>query len=136
MTPIDRFERRLPDQLTELANPRVPSYLTDILADTARTRQRPAWSFLERWLPMALVLRRPATAPPLRAVWVLLLAAPLAVALAASAAIVGGRLLTSNGPDDGLKGLSRSPRAARPSSPSPALVTSSPSGRTARTCAN
>ena len=95
MTPIDPFERHLPDGLADLANPHVPSYLNDILADTGRARQRPAWSFLERWLPMALIERRPATAPPLRAAWVLLLTLLLAVAVAGSALLAGARLLTS-----------------------------------------
>jgi sugar lactone lactonase YvrE len=101
MTPIDRLERRLPDGLTDLADPRVPSYLDDILADTARKRQRPAWSFLERWLPMTLVLRRPATAPPLRAAWVLILAAALALALAGGALVAGTRMLLSGPPNNG-----------------------------------
>jgi len=101
MTPIDRLERRLPDGLTDLADPRVPSYLDDILADTARQRQRPAWSFLERWLPMTLVLRRPATAPPMRAAWVLILAAVLALALAGGALVVGARMLSTPPPNNG-----------------------------------
>jgi hypothetical protein len=102
MTPIDPLERHLPDGLANLANPRVPSYLNDILADTGRARQRPAWSFLERWLPMALIERRPATAPPLRAAWVLLLAAILALTVAAGSLIAGARLITSMLPSDGL----------------------------------
>ena len=101
MTPIDPLERRLPDGLADLANPHVPSYLSDILADTGRTRQRPAWSFLERWLPMALIERRPATAPPLRAVWVLVLAAVLALAIAGGALITGARLVISLLPNQG-----------------------------------
>ena len=48
----DRIERRLPEILTELSVPRVPDYLDDILSRTARTRQRPGWTLLERWLPM------------------------------------------------------------------------------------
>ncbi len=98
MTPIDRFERHLPDGLTDLASPQVPGYLDDILADTARKRQRPAWSFLERWLPMTLVLRRPATAPPLRASWVLVLASLLALALVGTALVAGSAILSSRPP--------------------------------------
>ena len=62
MTPIDRFERQLPDRLAELAGARTPDYFDDLLAQTARTRQRPAWTFLERWLPMDLATPRAATA--------------------------------------------------------------------------
>jgi hypothetical protein len=48
----DRIERRLPEILTEVSRPMVPDYLDDILSETARARQRPGWSFPERWLPM------------------------------------------------------------------------------------
>ena len=54
MMPIDRFERQLPMALTDLAVPSTPEYLTDILGRTARTRQRPAWASIERWLPVQL----------------------------------------------------------------------------------
>lgn len=66
MTPIDRFERRLPDQLDELAAARTPAYLDDLLARTSATRQRPRWAFPERWLPMTIALRRPVPAPTTR----------------------------------------------------------------------
>lgn len=61
MMPIDRFERRLPALLTELAEPRTPDYLDDLLVRTAGARQRPAWTSLERWLPPvgAFVTARP-----------------------------------------------------------------------------
>jgi hypothetical protein len=39
MTPIDLFERQLPDGLADLAESRVPGYLDDILAEARRTRQ-------------------------------------------------------------------------------------------------
>ena len=52
MTPIDRFERQLPAALSDLAEPRTPDYFLDILGQTARTRQRPAWVSIERWFPM------------------------------------------------------------------------------------
>ena len=32
--------------------PARPDYLTDIVAEAGRTRQRPAWTFLDRWLPV------------------------------------------------------------------------------------
>ncbi|MEX1168850.1 MAG: hypothetical protein WEE50_01780, partial [Chloroflexota bacterium] len=62
--PTDRFERQLPVLLTELAEPRTPDYLDDLLWQTANTSQRPAWSLLERWLPMLDIARQPVAAPP------------------------------------------------------------------------
>lgn len=64
--PVDRFERRLQDSLADLASEQVPPYVTDLLARTARQRQRPTWTFPERWLPMTIALRRPGAVPHLR----------------------------------------------------------------------
>jgi dipeptidyl aminopeptidase/acylaminoacyl peptidase len=86
----DRFERQLPSALTELADPRVPDYLTDILGQTARTRQRPAWASLRRWLPMAIATTRiPAVRMPWRQLGVLALIGILIAALLA--AYIGSR---------------------------------------------
>lgn len=90
MTAMDRFERDLPAGLEALAAPSTPDYLTDILGRTAATRQRPAWTFPERWFPMADIASRPAFAPrmPLRLIAVAL----LMVALLVSAAVfIGSR---------------------------------------------
>jgi Tol biopolymer transport system component len=74
MMPIDRFERALPAALAELAEPRVPDYFTDVLGQTARTRQRPPWASLERWLPMDMTTQRvPIVGLPWRQVGVLAL---------------------------------------------------------------
>ena len=62
MMPSDRFDRRLPAILDEIAQPRTPDYFDDLLGLTARTRQRPAWSLPERWLPMVDIMRQPAFA--------------------------------------------------------------------------
>ena len=35
--------------------PAPPDYIDDVLARTAATRQRPGWTFPERWLPMATI---------------------------------------------------------------------------------
>ncbi len=59
MTAFDRFERAIPELMTELAPTHVPDYFDDLLQLTAKTRQRPAWSALERWLPMDVALARP-----------------------------------------------------------------------------
>ena len=64
MTAFDRFEQNLPEFMDRLASAQVPDYFDDMLQRTARTRQRPAWSSLERWLPMG-VLARPALVPSL-----------------------------------------------------------------------
>jgi hypothetical protein len=87
MSQPDRVERLLTDWLDDAARPRTPDYFPEILAQTARVRQRPAWTFLERWLPMTAITRQRfamRTLPwrPLAFV-ILLLALILAAALAA-----------------------------------------------------
>jgi dipeptidyl aminopeptidase/acylaminoacyl peptidase len=57
MTTNDRFDRSLSAWLVADATFRVPDHLDEVLAVTARTRQRPAWSSLERWLPMDTTFR-------------------------------------------------------------------------------
>jgi WD40 repeat protein len=57
MSRTDRPTRTLPDLLDELAPAQVPDYFDDMLQATARTRQRPAWTSLERLLPMQLSAR-------------------------------------------------------------------------------
>lgn len=90
MTSFDRFERSLPSLFDELAAARIPDYTDDLLAQTAATRQRPGWTFTERWLPMSVISRRFAAVP--RIPWRLgALVALLAVA-ALVAAIVAGAL--------------------------------------------
>ena len=81
MTAPERYERALPVLLEELSAPRTPDYFDDILGQVDATRQRPGWTFPERWLPMSAVSDRLATAPriPMRAV---LAAALLLIALA------------------------------------------------------
>jgi dipeptidyl aminopeptidase/acylaminoacyl peptidase len=71
----DRFEERLPSRLEELAAPRTPSYFDDVIHTTAQTRQRPGWSFPERWFPMSAVSDRLVTVPrgPIRLVAVAIL---------------------------------------------------------------
>lgn len=62
MTAFDRFdpfERRITDAIDEIAATRLPDYLDDILHLTARSSQRPRWTFLERWLPVDITLSRP-----------------------------------------------------------------------------
>ena len=89
MSSSERYERRLPGLLDELAAPRTPDYFDDILGQVDCTRQRPGWTFPERWLPMSAVSERLATAPrvPMRAV---LAAALLLIALAVGLALLAG----------------------------------------------
>jgi hypothetical protein len=87
---VDRFEGQLPDILIELALPRTPDYIDDILGQTARTRQRPGWTFPERWLPMDIAADVPTGARQTvwRSLGVLLL---IALLLALAIAAVGSR---------------------------------------------
>ena len=57
MTAFDRVEPRIPELMDDLAPARVPDYFDDLLRQTARTRQRPAWISLGRWLPMGVIAR-------------------------------------------------------------------------------
>jgi hypothetical protein len=70
----DLLERHIPHLLDELADEHVPDYYHDLFSQTARTRQRPAWTIPERWLPMLEIARQPVVAqPPWRAFGLLLL---------------------------------------------------------------
>jgi Tol biopolymer transport system component len=60
-----RSERELSDLLDDLYMGSLPAYRDQILQQTARIRQRPAWSFLERWLPMVDLARHPVSLPRL-----------------------------------------------------------------------
>lgn len=85
MTSPRRFEQDLPALLADLYLARTPDYRDDIVQQVARVRQRPAWTFPERWLPMDLATKALPGAPrlPWRIVGVLaLLAALLAATLA------------------------------------------------------
>jgi hypothetical protein len=92
MMPNDRSDRDLPARLVDLGGSNAPDYVDDILARTARTRQRPAWTFPERWIPMTVRNTTSAAAPPLRMAWMMLLIALLAAVVAASAVIVGTQI--------------------------------------------
>ena len=88
MTTPQRFERNLPVLLEETYLTGIPDYRDDLVRRIATTRQRPAWMFPKRWLPMDLTTERvlvPRT--PWRA---LALIGLIALVLAASAAIFIG----------------------------------------------
>src|SRR6476620_476509 len=50
----DTFDPTIADWLHAEADHRVPEHLEAVLHRTRTERQRPAWSSLERWLPMDL----------------------------------------------------------------------------------
>jgi Tol biopolymer transport system component len=86
---FDPFEQRITAALVELAPARRPDYLDDVLRQTARTSQRPRWSFAGRWLPgMATASPGWAGRAPLRPI--LLLAVLALLTLAATAILVAG----------------------------------------------
>jgi Tol biopolymer transport system component len=66
MTAMDRFDRDFAVALVDLADAHYPDYFDDALDRAMRRAQRPAWTFLERWLPMsAIALRQPFGMPRL-----------------------------------------------------------------------
>jgi Tol biopolymer transport system component len=99
---FDRVEARMPELLGELAAARVPDYFDDMLGQTGRARQRPAWSLLERWIPVDITAQ-PARAglPGFRTV---ALAALLLLAVMAAAFIYAGSTQTRLPPPFGPAG--------------------------------
>ena len=77
-----RLERQLTALLDDLYLGGTPHYRDEVLAATARTRQRPGWTFPERWLPMVDITTRPAFMPrvPFRLLATLTLLAVLVAA--------------------------------------------------------
>jgi Tol biopolymer transport system component len=91
MSAFDRYGRlpmELPDLLTDIAAPTIPDYVDDVLAITVATRQRPRWTFPERWLPMAVISRDRVNAPPFP--WRLIVAVGLVIVLIAAALAFAG----------------------------------------------
>ena len=87
----DRFEQELPSLLDDLYVGPMPTYRDDVIHQTARTRQRPAWTFIERWLPMVEITRQPLVVPrmPWRAIGLGLVLLALLVALVAALVAAG-----------------------------------------------
>ena len=86
MMPDDRFGGTVSAWLQQRAAGGAPDYLDDILGRTARTRQRPGWTSIERWPPMDISANRTVLPSrfPLR---ILALVAILALLLAAVIAV-------------------------------------------------
>ncbi len=91
MTTERRLERDLPQILGELAMGPYPEYIDDVLASTAQRRQRAAWTFLERWIPMFEVARQPVLAPRLPWRSMVLAAMLVALLVAVVAAFIGSQ---------------------------------------------
>jgi Tol biopolymer transport system component len=90
MMPTDRFQDDLPATLIDIADERMPDYFDDLLGQTAAMRQRPAWAFPGRWLPMVdlTVERRFVPRLPWR---VLAIAALLVLLMAGAVWFAGSR---------------------------------------------
>ena len=89
MIPTRRFDQELPELLLEASTAPYPEYIDDVLGRTGSLRQRPAWTFPGRWLPMDLTMPRRTTAVPVRPLLLLALLALLIAALVVVA--VGSR---------------------------------------------
>jgi Tol biopolymer transport system component len=83
-----RFEHELRAFLEGESRLGHPDYLSDVLLESAGMRQRPAWTFPERWLPMEVVTTR--VAPPPRVPWRMVVLALLLIALSAAALVYVG----------------------------------------------
>jgi hypothetical protein len=93
MTAHDDFNAMFSDWLDDQAGRGAPDYLDEILVRTIRTRQRPAWSSLERWLPVQLTFSG-RLAPIPRLAWIMVVLAMLVLAAAALLVVgVGQRRL-------------------------------------------
>ena len=102
MTSIDRFdpfEQRITAAIGEIAAPRRPDYLEGILRQTARTSQRPRWTFPARWLPAPAAGSGRSVSRQVVGRTIVLLV--VLAALVAGAAIVGSRLVTRSDPGPG-----------------------------------
>ncbi len=91
MTADQRFERDLPDLLAQLAPGPTPDYRDHVVQQTARMRQRPGWTFPERWLPMSAVTSRMAALPRVPVRFAPMVALILLVLALVAVAAIGSR---------------------------------------------
>jgi Tol biopolymer transport system component len=91
MNHVDHLERDLTVWFEDTATPRVPDFTDDILQRTAGTRQRPRWSFPERWLPMSVITLGRQTFKPLPWRTIGLLAVLATLIAASIAAFIGSQ---------------------------------------------
>jgi dipeptidyl aminopeptidase/acylaminoacyl peptidase len=87
----DTLERELVVWFGDIAAPSTPDYTDAIVQLTAGRRQRPRWTFLERWLPMSVIQLHPVPTRrfPWRTVGLVAVIAALLIALLAVA--IGSR---------------------------------------------
>jgi Tol biopolymer transport system component len=67
MNASERFDRDLGELMADLVQPRFPDYFDEALERAVADRQRPAWTFPERWFPMGVLSRRRPLVPALPA---------------------------------------------------------------------
>ena len=91
MTTDSRLTRDLPAILGDLATGPYPDYIDDVLATSAGIRQRPGWTFPERWLPMVDLVRQPVLVPRLPWRTIVLAIVVLALLFAAAAVYIGSQ---------------------------------------------
>jgi Tol biopolymer transport system component len=96
MTSADRFEATIAEWLDAESAFHLPAHLGEVVAQTAVTRQRPAWSSLERWLPVQTAVR---FAPQQRLGWLLLIV--LALIAVVGVALLAGAQHTRPAPPFG-----------------------------------
>ena len=86
-----RADRVLVGLIDELADARTPDYLEAAIEQASSRPQRPAWTFPERWLPMAEITSRSTFAPrlPWRTIAIALLI--IALLIAGTVAFIGSR---------------------------------------------
>ena len=92
---------RLGAALREVGGSARPEYLDNIVAQAQDTRQRPAWTLAERWLPVDITAR-PAGLPRAAVFFALFL---LTLALVAATAFFAGTLRAPATPLDATNGL-------------------------------
>jgi Tol biopolymer transport system component len=79
-----RVDRALPALFDQLAEARTPDYLEAAIERASSRSQRPAWTYITRWLPMEITTTRvPASRVPWRQLGVLALIAILVAAMLA-----------------------------------------------------
>jgi dipeptidyl aminopeptidase/acylaminoacyl peptidase len=91
MIPSDAFDHDVSEWLHADAEHRVPEHLDAVLRQTSTERQRPAWSSLERWLPMDTAYR-PRFFRASRASQLLLVGALIVAVLAALLLYAGSQM--------------------------------------------
>ena len=92
MTSPRRFEQDLPAILADLYLAGTPDYRDDLVRQVDRVKQRPAWTFLERWIPVDIATRPLASGSTrLPGRQLLVLAVLAALITAALAVYVGSR---------------------------------------------